>query len=194
MIVNKKRSAIFKTISTPREQTSIVRGASSNDFCIRMEIQNTPPPPPPPPQLPTPTPTPTPTNTHTNTHTPTPTNTHTHTPTHPDTHTHLTPTPTHTSPTPPHPPSPTPTPHTHTPHPHPLCYVFHGYPVQELLLWFDYLYPIFFFSCHWYFLYFFLFFLVFLLNWFLSLKFANYVIYAWFGVQDPDTIDYLLHV
>ena len=26
-----------------------------------------------------------------------------------------------------------------------LCYVFHGYPVQELLLWFDYLYPIFFF-------------------------------------------------
>ena len=24
-----------------------------------------------------------------------------------------------------------------------LCYVFHGYPVQELLLWFDYLYPIF---------------------------------------------------
>ena len=69
-----------------------------------------------------------------------------------------------------------------------LCYVFHGYPVQELLLWFDYLYPIFFFhvtdifcisSC---------FFLVFLLNWFLSLKFANYVIYAWFGVQDPDTI------
>ena len=29
---------------------------------------------------------------------------------------------------------------------------------------------------------------VFLLNWFLSLKFANYVIYAWFSVQDPDTI------
>ena len=25
-------------------------------------------------------------------------------------------------------------------------------------------------------------------NWSLSLKFANYVIYAWFGVQDPDTI------
>ena len=28
---------------------------------------------------------------------------------------------------------------------HGLCYVFHGYPVQALLLWFDYLYPIFFF-------------------------------------------------
>ena len=36
---------------------------------------------------------------------------------------------------------------------------------------------------------FFCFFLcVFLLNWFLSLKFANYVIYAWFSVQYPDTI------
>ena len=45
-----------------------------------------------------------------------------------------------------------------------------------------------FFSCHCYFLCFFVFFLVFLLNWFISLKFANYVIYAWFGVQDPDTI------
>ena len=29
-----------------------------------------------------------------------------------------------------------------------LCYVFHGYHVQELLLWFDFQYPIFFFSCH----------------------------------------------
>ena len=44
-----------------------------------------------------------------------------------------------------------------------------------------------FFSCHWYFLCFVLFF-VFLLNWFISLKFANYVIYAWSSVQDPDTI------
>ena len=59
-----------------------------------------------------------------------------------------------------------------------LCYVIHGYPVQELLLWFDYLYPIFFSSC----------FSCVSFKLISLLKFANYVIYAWFGVQDPDTI------
>ena len=68
-----------------------------------------------------------------------------------------------------------------------LCNVFHGYPVQALRLWFDYLYQIlhiteilsvsFFFSL-----------LCFFRIYFLLPKFTNYVIYALLGVQDPDTI------
>ena len=48
-----------------------------------------------------------------------------------------------------------------------LCYVFHGYTVQELLLWFAYLYPII-SSCHRYFLCFFSYFFLrlFLINFF----------------------------